>query len=33
MLFQAVEQITSKTLANYEGFLGKQPKDDKAYVC
>jgi len=30
---QAVEQITSKTLANYEGFLGKQPKDDKAYVC
>ena len=33
MLIQAVEQITSKTLANYEGFLGKQPKDDKAYVC
>jgi len=30
---QAVEQITSKTLSNYEGFLGKQPKDEKAYVC
>jgi len=30
---QAVEQITAKTLSNYQGFLGKEPKDEKAYVC
>jgi len=30
---QAVEQITAKTLANYQGFLGKEDKDEKAFVC
>jgi len=30
---QAVEQITTKTLSNYQGFLGKEEKDEKAYVC
>ena len=30
---QAVEQITAKTLANFQGFLGNGPKDKKAYVC
>ena len=30
---QAVEQITAKTLANFQGFLGNGPKDQKAYVC
>jgi len=30
---QAVEQITSKTLLNYEGFLGKTELDDKAFIC
>merc|ERR1711872_415485 len=30
---QAVEQITTKTLSNYQGFLGKGPKDDKAFIC
>jgi len=30
---QAVEQITAKTLANYNGFMGKEEKDEKAYVC
>jgi len=30
---QAVEQITTKTLSNYKGFKGEEPKDDSAYVC
>jgi len=30
---QAVEQITAKTLSNYQGFMGKEEKDEKAYVC
>ena len=30
--FQAIEQITSKTLKNYEGFLGKGPLDKKAFI-
>jgi len=30
---QAVEQITEKTLQNYEGFLGKAEIDQKAFVC
>jgi len=30
---QAVEQITAKTIENYLGFLGKGPKDDKAFIC
>jgi len=30
---QAVEQITTKTLENYLGFLGKGPKDKKAFIC
>jgi len=30
---QAVEQITAKTLENYMGFVGKGPKDDKAFIC
>merc|ERR1711872_1070799 len=30
---QAVEQITAKTIENYMGFLGKGPKDDKAFIC
>jgi len=30
---QAVEQITAKTLENYLGFLGKGPKDKKAFIC
>merc|ERR1712059_89264 len=28
---QAVEQVTAKTLSNYQGFLGKEPKDEKAF--
>jgi len=30
---QAVEQITEKTLSNYQGFMGKEPKDEKAFIC
>jgi len=30
---QAVEQITAKTLSNYQGFIGKEPKDDQAFIC
>jgi len=30
---QAVEQITAKTLSNYEAFLGKTEIDKKAFVC
>jgi len=30
---QAVEQITAKTLSNYKGFKGEEPKDDKAFIC
>ena len=32
-LFQAVEQITDKTLANYNAFVGKEEKDERAIVC
>ncbi len=31
--FQAVEQITDKTLMNYETFLGKIEGDPKAFIC
>jgi len=30
---QAVEQITAKTVENYMAFLGKGPKDEKAFIC
>jgi len=30
---QAVEQITAKTLSNYQGFMGKEPRDEKAFIC
>jgi hypothetical protein len=30
---QAVEQITEKTLMNYETFLGKIEGDKKAFIC
>jgi len=30
---QAVEQITEKTIENYLGYLGKGPKDEKAFIC
>merc|ERR1711872_1035617 len=30
---QAVEQITAKAIENYMGFLGKGPKDEKAFIC
>jgi len=30
---QAVDQITLKTLENFLGFVGKQPIDEKAFVC
>jgi len=30
---QAVEQITAKTLSNYNAFTGKEEKDEKAIVC
>ena len=29
---QAVDQITQKTLENFLGFVGKGPKDEKAFV-
>merc|ERR1712080_690460 len=30
---QAMEQITAKTLSNYQGFMGKEEKDEKAFIC
>jgi len=30
---QAVEQITEKTISNFQGFMGKEPKDEKAFIC
>jgi D-lactate dehydrogenase len=30
---QAVEQITTKTLSNYNAFVGKEEKDEKAIIC
>ena len=30
---QAVEQITAKTMENYMAFVGKGPKDEKAFIC
>jgi len=30
---QAVEQITEKTLANFQAFSGKAERDDKAFIC
>ena len=33
VLLQAVEQITAKTLDNYEAFLGKVEEDKKSFIC
>ena len=33
VLFQAVEQITAKTLDNYEAFIGKVEEDKKSFIC
>jgi len=30
---QAVEQITTKTLSNFQGFMGKEALDEMAFVC
>ena len=30
---QAVQQITAKTIENYMAFVGKGPKDEKAFIC
>ncbi len=30
---ESIRQITEKTLSNYEGFIGKEEPDEKAYVA